>query len=95
MGNRHPSIAPYETLHAADGPFVVAVGNDAQFATFAAALGVPELADDERFATNAARVTNRDELVHALEAALRERARRPLDRGARRRGHPVRDGQPG
>jgi crotonobetainyl-CoA:carnitine CoA-transferase CaiB-like acyl-CoA transferase len=70
MGNRHPSIAPYETLRAADGPFVVAVGNDAQFATFAAALGVPALADDERFATNAARVTNRDALVAELERAL-------------------------
>ena len=95
MGNRHPSIAPYETLHAADGPFVVAVGNDAQFATFAAALGVPELAEDERFATNAARVTNRDELVHALEAALRDEPAARLDRDPRRRGHPLRDGQPG
>ena len=71
MGNRHPSIAPYETLRAADGRFVVAVGNDAQFAMFAAALGVPALAEDERFATNAARVTNRDDLVRALETALR------------------------
>ena len=72
MGNRHPSIAPYETLHAADGPFVVAVGNDAQFATFARALGVPTLAEDDRFATNAARVTNRDDLVRAIETALRD-----------------------
>jgi crotonobetainyl-CoA:carnitine CoA-transferase CaiB-like acyl-CoA transferase len=70
MGNRHPSIAPYETLRAADGPFVVAVGNDEQFATFCDALGVPALAADQRFTTNAARVTNRESLVQALERAL-------------------------
>src|SRR6185436_12275582 len=49
MGNRHPSIAPYETFRAADGPFVVAVGNDEQFVTFCEVLGVLELAADERF----------------------------------------------
>jgi crotonobetainyl-CoA:carnitine CoA-transferase CaiB-like acyl-CoA transferase len=70
MGNRHPSIAPYETLRAADGPFVVAVGNDEQFATFCEVVGVPELAADERFTTNAARVLNRDPLVEALERSL-------------------------
>jgi crotonobetainyl-CoA:carnitine CoA-transferase CaiB-like acyl-CoA transferase len=70
MGNRHPSIAPYETLHAADGPFVIAVGNDEQFRVLCELLDRPELADDERFATNAARVTHRDELARALEAVL-------------------------
>jgi crotonobetainyl-CoA:carnitine CoA-transferase CaiB-like acyl-CoA transferase len=70
MGNRHPSIAPYETLRAADGPFVVAVGNDEQFATFCDVLDVSGLATDARFATNAARVTNREPLVEALERAL-------------------------
>jgi crotonobetainyl-CoA:carnitine CoA-transferase CaiB-like acyl-CoA transferase len=70
MGNRHPSIAPYETLRAADGPFVIAVGNDEQFVTLCDVLGLPALAQDERFATNAARVTNREPLVAALEAAL-------------------------
>lgn len=70
MGNRHPSIAPYETLKAAGEPVVVAVGNDAQFRTFTEVLGRPELADDERFATNADRVTNRDAMVAELEAAL-------------------------
>jgi crotonobetainyl-CoA:carnitine CoA-transferase CaiB-like acyl-CoA transferase len=70
MGNRHPSIAPYETLRAADGPFVIAVGNDDQFRTLCDILGEPALASDERFVTNAARVTNRDPMVEALEAAL-------------------------
>jgi crotonobetainyl-CoA:carnitine CoA-transferase CaiB-like acyl-CoA transferase len=70
LGNRHPSIAPYETLRAADGPLVVAVGNDGQFRTLCGALGSPELADDERFVTNAARVANRDALAGSLEASL-------------------------
>jgi crotonobetainyl-CoA:carnitine CoA-transferase CaiB-like acyl-CoA transferase len=70
MGNRHPSIAPYETLRAADEPFVIAVGNDEQFRVLCELLDRAELADDERFATNAGRVTNREDLVQALEAIL-------------------------
>jgi crotonobetainyl-CoA:carnitine CoA-transferase CaiB-like acyl-CoA transferase len=70
MGNRHPSIAPYELLDAADGPFVIAVGNDQQFRTFCDVVGVPDLAVDERFATNAARVTNRDQMLAALAGPL-------------------------
>ncbi len=70
MGNRHPSIAPYELLEAADGPFVIAVGNDAQFRTFCDALDLPALADDDRFATNAARVTNREAMLAALGPTL-------------------------
>ena len=70
MGNQHPSIAPYETLHCADGLLAVACGNDAQFARLAAVLGGPELADDPRFATNPHRVANRAALVAALERRL-------------------------
>jgi len=70
MGNRHPSIAPYETLATADAPLAVAVGNDRQFAAMAAALGRPELAADVRFATNPARVVHRDALVAELERTL-------------------------
>jgi crotonobetainyl-CoA:carnitine CoA-transferase CaiB-like acyl-CoA transferase len=73
MGNRHPSIAPYETLATADRPLVVAVGNDAQFGRLCRALGLPELADDPRFATNRARVEHRDALVARLEEALAAR----------------------
>jgi crotonobetainyl-CoA:carnitine CoA-transferase CaiB-like acyl-CoA transferase len=65
MGNRHPSIAPYETLRAADGQFAVAVGNDRQFERLIGALGLPE---DERFATNATRVAHREALIERLEA---------------------------
>ena len=70
MGNRHPSIAPYETLPTADGAIVVAVGNDAQFRTFCVLLGRGELADDPRFATNGDRVVHRDALGAALAALL-------------------------
>ena len=70
MGNRHPSIAPYETLEASDAPIAVAVGNDRQFAAMAACLGRPELAADPRFAANRDRVANRAALVTALESAL-------------------------
>lgn len=73
MGNRHPSIAPYETLHAKDRPFVIAAANDRQFAALAGALGVGWMAEDARFAANAGRVVNRDELVRLLEEALATR----------------------
>jgi crotonobetainyl-CoA:carnitine CoA-transferase CaiB-like acyl-CoA transferase len=74
MGNAHPSIAPYEPLPCADGELVVAVGNDRQFTALCEVLGVPELAGDPRFATNAARVEHRE----ALRAQLVERlAARP------------------
>src|SRR3954453_21853457 len=74
-GNRHPSIVPYETFDAADRPLAVAVGNDRIFARLCEALGLGELASDERFATNAARVEHRDELSRRLgEAIVREPA---------------------
>jgi len=66
MGNRHPSIAPYDTFAAADGDFVLAVGNDDQFRRVCDVLGRAALAADERFRTNQARVLN----GHALRAEL-------------------------
>src|SRR5699024_861220 len=71
MGNRHPSIAPYETLNCADGLLAVAGGNAAQYARLAPSLGVPGLAIDERCAPSAARVSNRQAMVDALEDVLR------------------------
>jgi crotonobetainyl-CoA:carnitine CoA-transferase CaiB-like acyl-CoA transferase len=73
LGNRHPSIAPYETLRARDAPIAVAVGNDRQFAALATCLDRPELAADPRFAANRDRVANRAALVAALESALSRR----------------------
>jgi crotonobetainyl-CoA:carnitine CoA-transferase CaiB-like acyl-CoA transferase len=69
-GNRHPSIVPYETYDAADRPIAIAVGNDRLFGRLCAALGHVDLAGDERFATNAARVEHRDELSRLLGAAI-------------------------
>jgi crotonobetainyl-CoA:carnitine CoA-transferase CaiB-like acyl-CoA transferase len=72
MGNRHPSIAPYEVYPASDQPIVIAVGNDRQFAALCDAIGVPGLAEDPRFATNSERVAN----VDALAELIGERTRR-------------------
>jgi crotonobetainyl-CoA:carnitine CoA-transferase CaiB-like acyl-CoA transferase len=70
MGNRHPSITPYEVFACGEGELVLAVGNDRQFAALCEELGIPGLAGDERFATNPARVAHREALVTALETAL-------------------------
>lgn len=70
MGNRHPSIAPYQTFLTADRPIALAVGNDKQFRALAGVLGLPELADDDRYITNPQRVANREGLTSALEAVL-------------------------
>ncbi|MGW8553731.1 CaiB/BaiF CoA transferase family protein [Streptomyces tubercidicus] len=71
MGNRHPSIAPYETLACREGQLLaVAVGNDRQFRELARVLGAPELAEDLRFARNEDRVRNRTDLIKALEDRL-------------------------
>ena len=71
MGNVHPNIAPYQTFPVADGWVIVAVGNDGQFARLCAALGLDALAEDPRFATNAARVARQGELERELTAKTR------------------------
>jgi len=73
MGNRHPSIAPYELLRCKEGELVLAVGNDRQFRELCEVLGEPDLAENGRFATNPARVANRDALKPLLERALASR----------------------
>jgi crotonobetainyl-CoA:carnitine CoA-transferase CaiB-like acyl-CoA transferase len=70
MGNRHPSIAPYETVATADAPLVLAVGNDRQFVRLCEAIGRADLAGDPRFDRNSGRVTHREELVAELERTL-------------------------
>jgi crotonobetainyl-CoA:carnitine CoA-transferase CaiB-like acyl-CoA transferase len=74
LGNRHPSIAPYEVFEAADRPLVLAVGNDRQFAALCDVLGLSELAEDPRFATNPARVAHVEQLAERLGARLRTRS---------------------
>lgn len=75
MGNRHPTIVPYETFQAADGDFVVAVGNDEQWRRFCAVLLQEGLADDDRFTTNRLRLANYDTLRPMLGEILRSRTR--------------------
>lgn len=65
-GAAHPTIAPYQDFAAADFPIMVAVGNDRLFAIFATAIGLGCLLEDERFATNAGRVENREALIEAV-----------------------------
>jgi crotonobetainyl-CoA:carnitine CoA-transferase CaiB-like acyl-CoA transferase len=72
MGNRHPTIVPYETFSAADGDFVLAVGNDDQWRRLCEAA---DIEDDGRFATNRARVTQYEALKAMLDERLRRRTR--------------------
>ena len=73
-GNAHPSISPYEPVPTGDGQLVLAIGNDRQFQRLARVLGEPDLATDERFATNGARVEHRGELRTRLEHLLAARS---------------------
>ena len=73
LGNRHPSITPYETLEAADGELVVAAGNDQLWRTFCGVIGAEALADDPRFRTNKDRVAARDALRPLLVERMRTR----------------------
>jgi len=72
LGNRHPSIVPYETFSASDGDFVLAVGNDDQWRRFCAVAGLP---DDPRFATNRQRVTSYDDVRPFIAERLRTQPR--------------------
>jgi formyl-CoA transferase len=73
QGNTHPNIVPYQPFDAADQPIIVAVGNDRQFARLAEICGHPEWPSDERFASNAARVANRAEMVRLVSEAVRQK----------------------
>src|SRR5690606_6371623 len=71
-GNAHPNLVPYQLFATADRPLVIAVGGDPQWLACAGALGLPELAADGRYTTNAGRVENREELVTRLGQRLLE-----------------------
>jgi formyl-CoA transferase len=74
-GNAHPNIVPYEVFAASDGPFILAVGNDAQWRRCCEVLGRPEWAAARHFATNAARVEHREELCALLRSLFAARPR--------------------
>ena len=73
QGNTHPNIVPYQPFAAADQPIIIAVGNDRQFGRLADICGHSEWAKDERFATNGARVANRDAIVSLVADTIRQK----------------------
>jgi len=74
IGAQHPNIVPYARMPAADGYFILAVGNDSQFRHFAETAGHPEWADDPRFASNRDRVANRAALHALMEPVTAKRS---------------------
>ena len=89
LGNAHPNIAPYQLFPAANGSFILAVGNDEQFRRFCAVIGRAELAEDTRFMTNAERVRHRDALSDAISAATIGWQRDDLLKAIEARGVPA------
>jgi crotonobetainyl-CoA:carnitine CoA-transferase CaiB-like acyl-CoA transferase len=73
-GNAHPNIVPYQAFETASGLIAVAAANDGLFRSLCSVMGLEELSADERFATNAARVEHRGELVPALQTRFSERS---------------------
>ena len=88
MGNGHANLAPYQSFVCADGDLIIAVGNDGQFAKLCEVLALP-LADDPRFATNPARVTNRAALIAALTATIVTWAKADLYKALEQAGVPA------
>ena len=76
LGNSHPNIVPYQVFATSDGYIIVAVGNETQFARMCEVIRRPDLASDERFATNAARVNHRGEIVAILHGIFVTRTMR-------------------
>ncbi len=78
LGNAHPNISPYEVVPTADGHLILAVGNDGQFKRLCAILGIPPVAEDQRFATNKARVANKVEVRAIITAETMKWSKRDL-----------------
>ena len=89
LGNAHPNIVPYQVFEAADGPLIVAAGNDRQSRDFCRVLGLEALAADPRYATNADRVRHRASFVARLAEATRTFARDDLLAALERFGVPA------
>ena len=73
MGNAHPNIVPYQTFESQDGFIIMAVATDRQFKEYCAIIGLPQLADDERFRLNRGRVVNRHDLIPFLVEPMKTR----------------------
>lgn len=88
-GHQHATIVPYQTFACSDGFVLIAVGNDLQYTRFCDFLGRPDLADDPQFATNSARVVNRDTLIPQLEALVAPHTQAEVVAGLEARKVPV------
>jgi len=88
-GNQHPNIVPYQVFETRDGHVIVAVGNDSQYQRFCQLIEAPELCRDERFATNAARLENRETLIPMIARKLRLLSRDSLIAGLEETGVPA------
>ncbi len=88
LGNAHPNIVPYQAFEAQDGYIILGVGNDDQFRRFCDFAGLNGVADDARFATNNARVVNRDALMDLIEPCIRKQTVRYWLDGLEDRGVP-------
>lgn len=88
MGNKHPNIQPQDVFDCTDGKMVLAVGNDGQFASFCKAMGHPEMAQDERFATNRGRVINLTALMEFVSGEISKRSRKECIDALRAHGVP-------
>jgi len=73
QGNTHPNIVPYQPFEASDQPIIIAIGNDRQFARLAAICGHPEWTSDDRFASNGARVANREAMVGLVSDVIAQK----------------------
>jgi formyl-CoA transferase len=73
FGNQHPNIVPYQAFSASDGDFIVAVGNDGQYAKLCELIDRLDLLDDPRYTSNPARVAHRDSLIPALQVIFAQR----------------------
>jgi crotonobetainyl-CoA:carnitine CoA-transferase CaiB-like acyl-CoA transferase len=89
MGNAHVNVVPYQVFATADGQLVIAVGNDGQYRKLCAILGMPEWGRDPRFATNAARLANRAELIPLLAAKIATWDAQPLSLALEAEGVPA------
>jgi len=89
MGSGHANVVPYQVFATADGQLVIAVGNDGQYRKLCAILGMPEWGEDPRFATNAARLANRTELIPLLAAKIAAWDAQPLSFALEAEGVPA------
>jgi crotonobetainyl-CoA:carnitine CoA-transferase CaiB-like acyl-CoA transferase len=89
MGNGHANLVPYQAFRTSDGEVIIAVGNDRQFSRLCDILGLAGLADDERYRTNAARVTNRAKLITLVETATLRWGRAELSEALESAGIPA------